>query len=111
MSLAALLGQLAIVTPRTPGAEDEYGDPQLDDGVTSSYPCRLEQGGSYETTVGEDRVVTSSRAFLPPSAVIGHLDAVHIDGIAFEVMGTPDVEVSPQGPHHLKVALREIQGG
>lgn len=111
MSLLSLLGQTATVTPRSADIEDEYGDITFALGPPVDYPCRLEDTDSVEVTGGEDRVTTSARAFLPAAAEVSHLDTVSIDGRTFEVIGSPSMEVSPAGPHHQVVALREVLGG
>lgn len=113
MSLLSLLGQTATVTPRTQSAldEDEYGDPVLAEGIPGTYPARLEQTSSTENVVGGDLVLTSVILFLPANAIVHHLDQVAVDEQVFEVIGEPNIEVSPAGPHHQIAHLREVLGG
>lgn len=121
MSLDGLLTQTATVTPRTQddAHEDEDGNAPILNGTPVDYPCRLEQlgfggfgtGSSTELLNDQDRVTTALTLYLPPDAVVGPLDAVDVEGAHYEVMGDPAVQRGPEGPHHIVVALRLIEGG
>ena len=90
---------------------DRYNQPI--EGVTvttTDVPYRLEQVESIEVSIGEATVVSDWKLFLMPDAVITHRSRfIDADARTFEVVGAPNVQRTPRGPHHIEARLRFIQ--
>lgn len=90
---------------------DRYNNPI--EGVTSTLanvPYRLEQTDSTEITVGEATVISDWKLSLMPGTVIGHRDRfIDVQERTFEVVGAPNIQSTPRGPHHVEARLRFIQ--
>lgn len=102
-----------LVTIQTIGASgtDRYNQPILGVTVTTNnVPARIEQTESTEVTIGEATVISDWRIFLEPDVVISNASRV-VDsaGRTFEVVGAPNIQRTPRGPHHIEARLRFIQ--
>lgn len=109
MTLDTLLTQTVTVLHFDEGAKDSHGnrEPSWDDG--GEHLVRLEQTDATEVLVGRDTLVSDWRLYLHEDAVIGGRDrVVDEDGRTFEVMGSPEVQRSPRGPHHIVARLRYV---
>lgn len=106
MSFRRLLSQTVTIV-RASTVNDPYGTPVKDwTTVTrTAYPARLEQTLAQEITTDRDTVTSDWRLFLEASAVIGPYDRVEADGKTLEVVGSPSVEHTPRGPHHIEARL------
>lgn len=114
VSLDSLLTQDVTVLAPAAGPLDRYNNPTRDweNAAETTHKGRLEQTASTEVTLGRDTVVSDWLLFLPPEAVITPYDRVVVDGRTgeFEVVGLPDIEHTPRGPHHLEVRLAAVTG-
>lgn len=107
MSLEALLSETAVVV-RYGASTDEYGNTITGAETRTSYAARLEQLATDEQIVDRDTVIADWRGFFPASADITAYDRIEARGVLFEVVGLPNQQRSPRGPHHLEVVLRYV---
>lgn len=92
---------------------DRYGGTTL----TWTSPRRsrthgwLAQTGQQEPqSAGRDPLVTDLVLFLPAGVRITGRHRVRIDDTTYEVEGEPHAAWTPNGAHHLEVALRRVDG-
>jgi hypothetical protein len=111
MSLASMLTELVAIQTIGVTGTDRYNQPIT--GVTATAtdrPARLEQTESIEVTVGEATVISDWRIFFFPDEIITSTSrVVNSSGRIFEVVGTPSIERTPRGPHHIEARLRFIE--
>jgi hypothetical protein len=110
VSLAALLTQTVTVRTIAAGAPDRYGVPGETVTLETEVQARVEQTDSLEISVGELTIVSDWRAYFEADVVLAHRDQI-VDayGRTFEVVGAPDIEETPRGPHHVKARLRYVE--
>lgn len=107
MTLAGLLTEPVTVQTASDAAVDPSGDVVTSFSAGTVYLGRLEQRAAQEVTDGRDTFVSDWVLYLHPDVVVNGRDRV-VDGFGrtFEVVGAPDMERTPRGPHHLVVNLR-----
>ena len=74
-------------------------------------PAEVQQLGSTEDVVLQQRTETRWRLFLRPTAVLAAADRVEWDGKTLEVVGEPDRPRLGGRPHHVEAVLRVVSGG
>jgi hypothetical protein len=76
------------VVKRTRGLPDAFGN---DTWTTSASVVRgvFAPGASVEQIQGQDTLVTQPIVYLPAGTDVTHLDAVVVDGVTYEVDGSP----------------------
>lgn len=105
-----MLSELGTLQTIGSSTTDRYNQPILGVTVTTTdVPYRLEQTESTEVTIGEATVVSDWKLFLLPDAVVSH-SSRFIDAAArtFEVVGAPNIQSTPRGPHHIEARLRFV---
>lgn len=107
MSLAGLLTEPMSVV-RYASSVDEYGNTVAGAETKTTVRGRLEQLRTEEMVVDRDTVIVDWRAFLPVGTDITPLDRIEARGSLFEVVGLPNEQRSPRGPHHIEVSLRWV---
>lgn len=93
------------------GGVDRYNQPI--EGVTATtndVPYRLEQTDSTEITIGEATVISDWKLYLLPDTAVSYRDRfIDAQARTFEVVGAPNIQTTPRGPHHIEARLRFIQ--
>lgn len=107
MSLAALLSE-AVTVVRYGATTDVYGNTVPGAETRVTYPGRLEQLSADELVRDRDTVITDWRGFLPADVDLGPYDRIEARGHLFEVVGLPNQQQTPRGPHHVEVQLRWV---
>ena len=107
MSLLALLSETAAVV-RYAATTDVHGNTVPGAETRVSYPARFEQLAASEIIRDRDTVITDWRVFFPPDADITAYDRIEGRGHLFEVVGLPNQNQTPRGPHHLEVLARFV---
>jgi hypothetical protein len=110
VSLASLLTEAVTVISAGEPTTDPYGNEVPSDGVAATYFGRLEQTAATEVTRDRDAVVSDWVLYLPAHATVSAYDHVVARGSRFEVVSSPDLLRTPQGPHHLAVRLQYLEG-
>lgn len=78
----------AILVRRTKGAPDALGNDTFTTAETT-VPCVYAPGSAFEQVQGQDTMTETAIIYLDPSVEVSHIDAVIVDGRAWEVDGTP----------------------
>lgn len=107
MSLQGLLTETVEVI-RYADTTDEYGNTVPGAETSTEYKARLEQLRTDEIIRDRDTVLVDWRIFLPPDVDITPYDRIMARGTLFEVVGFPNEQRSPAGPHHVEVHLRWV---
>lgn len=107
MSLAGLLAETVTVI-RYVATTDEYGNTVPGAETRTAYSGRLEELATSELVRDRDTVITDWRAFLPATVDLGPYDRIEARGHLFEVVGLPNQQQTPRGPHHVEVQLRWV---
>jgi hypothetical protein len=112
VSFAGLLVRTATVHRIAEQGADRYNSPTRVEIGATTYPAWVEQSRSSEELIDRNSVRTDALLILPAYAEIGPLDWVEIDGVAYEVDGTPArVWRGIAGrEHHVEAALKAIKG-
>lgn len=111
MSLATLMSR--TVTIVTPGVRvDAYSDNQPDWTTATSVATVgwLAQTSTLEDLDGRNATSSLFSLTLPAGTAIFNKDRVVIDGVTYEVDGSPTSAHTPAGEHHLEVPLKVVAG-
>lgn len=108
--------RLDIVLPTV--TTDRYGDQVLDWDHPRVVKLRgwVAQNASDEDRANRTADIGDWVAFVPPSAPVGGeckirwVDPTFNVTRYFEVVGPPTPAHTPNGPHHIEVPMREVQG-
>lgn len=88
---------------------DRYNNPARGTPTETTYPARVEQTSAQEITEGRSTLISDWVAYLPHDADVEGHDELVYDGATFEVVGMPNVQKTPRGPHHTEVRLRLVE--
>lgn len=110
MSLTTLLAQIATVITMGSTGHDAYNNPTFGETSRADYPCRIQETAATEIVIGRDTVVSDLILFLPPEAVISAVDRVVVDGVTYEVLGTPNPVWGGTGLDHIEAHVRVVTG-
>lgn len=109
MSVVDLMTQEVTLLTQQEGAEDDMGNLSLSWTSTATTAGLLQQRPlPTEATSERDLSVSDWELFLPPDAVLTHVDRVMEGGREFEVVGTPYLARTPRGPSHYQVLVRLV---
>ena len=100
-------------------SQTTYSEDANEDAVAAApeevdYPCLLQQRDpslsdrATELRTGPATFVSSYLLFLAADAIIDGRDQWRQDGVVYEIIGDPALVRTPDGPHHIEVALRRI---
>lgn len=106
MSLTALLNQPVTLHQRSPGAEDEHGNPADVEATVATVGFISQQAASE---LGPEGVQQESyRLFLPAGTPVTGWDAATVDGTRFEIDGPPWPVFNPRTKtvHHVEATIR-----
>jgi hypothetical protein len=87
-------GQPITLIRRTKGAPDSWGN---DTWTTTSTVVSggFNPGNSVELVQGQDLLTTQPTVMLPPGTPVAAIDAVQVDGLTYEVDGSPNSPINP----------------
>lgn len=112
-----LLRDTVLVYTVTEGPDtDRYGDLIKHQSAGVEYPANvqpvLETRGrdSAELEIDRDTMIDRFKVILPVYAVIDGHSRVGWEGDTFEVIGQPSLYKSRNGPHHLSIQIRRVEG-
>lgn len=89
-------GITVTLITRTPTGQDALGNDVFTDTTVDVANCFFDPGGSVELVQGQDMVTTKPTLYLPDEALtVGPFDQVVVDGVKYEVDGTPNYPVNP----------------
>lgn len=66
--------------------------------------------GEAENALDRDQQMADATVFLPAGTDITALDRVQIDGVTYQVTGTPSPPFTPLGAHHIEADLKVVKG-
>jgi hypothetical protein len=66
--------------------------------------------GEAENALDRDQQMADATLYLPAGDPITALNRVQIDGVIYQVTGTPSPPFSPRGAHHVEVDLKVVEG-
>lgn len=111
MSLAGLMTYTVTILRRSTSTQDEYGDPVSTYTTAGTTPAWIEQTGTREQLIGENRVLSDWLLILPVGTVLAPYDRILHDGKTFEVVGEPALAASPNAAsRHVEAPLRIVEG-
>lgn len=90
---------------------NEYGNPIIAPGRDEPWACWYEPRGSAEDTVGKGQQIYGYWLYLPLDAPLRAVDAVVLEGLAYQVVGEPARQ--PKGfivQGFYKAALERVTG-
>lgn len=82
-------GEPITLMTRTKGAPDALGNDTWTT-TTAVVTGAFNPGVSAELVQGQDLLTTQPTVYLPAGTIIGAIDAVQIDGMTYEVDGSPN---------------------
>jgi hypothetical protein len=98
---------------RTVSGKDALGNDVFTPVQTSILRCGFDPGHSVEDVQGRDMVTVQPRLLLPPDAALpAAIDAVIVNGVTYEVDGSPNSMTNPLTGWHAGtvVNLKEVTG-
>lgn len=100
------------VVRRSPGTVDAYGNKALTTVDTITTTGELQQMASSENQTDRDTVVSDWMLLLPAGTTVARFDTATIDGQTYEVIGVPEVIVSPftGATSHVEAQVRATVG-
>jgi hypothetical protein len=66
--------------------------------------------GETENAADRDQQMADATVYLPAGDPITALDRVQIDGVTYQVTGTPSPPFTPRGAHHIEADLKVVKG-
>jgi hypothetical protein len=87
-------GQPITLIRRVKAALDAFGNDTWTT-TTATVSGAFNPGTSVELVQGEDLLTTQPTVMLPPGTQVNALDAVQVDGLVYEVDGSPNSPVNP----------------
>jgi hypothetical protein len=87
-------GQPIVLVRRVKAAPDVLGNDTWTT-TTSTVSGAFNPGTSVELVQGEDILTTQPTVMLPPGTLVEAIDAVQVDGLTYEVDGSPNSPVNP----------------
>jgi hypothetical protein len=105
-------GVTATLLTRTKSGTDALGNDVYMTVSTVVDHCIFDPGGSVELVQGQDMLTTTPMLYLPAGTTVGPIDAVTVNGITYEVDGSPNNYVSPftGWPAGIAVKLKAVTG-
>lgn len=109
-SASMLTDELTIITPGT--TTNRLGDtePDWDDATTATVRGRISQRSRSEDNAQRAAQIGEWTAYLPGGTVIDGRCRVTRGAQTFEVVGPPYEPTSIDGPTHVEVTLRLVEG-
>lgn len=88
-------GRTVTLLKRVLAGHDSYGNDVYTNFSSDIAGCAVQPATSTENVQFTDQVNTGITVFLPYGTDVSYLDALIIDGVKYEVQGTPESWVSP----------------
>lgn len=101
-----------VLTRRTPGTADQYGNQNLTVDESFALKGELQLMSTTENQEDRDTTVSDWMLILPAGTPAGRFDLATVDGLAYEIIGQPETIVSPWtgATSHVEARLRSTQG-
>jgi hypothetical protein len=91
-----LFGQPITLLKRVKRTQpDSFGNDVFDAVPQVTVTGAFNPGTSVELVQGEDILTTQPTVMLPPGTQVAAIDAVQVDGLVYEVDGSPNAPVNP----------------
>lgn len=110
MSFEALLVYPLQVARRTVTGEGDYGEDEVDFVAGATIQGWAEARASSEELEDRDTAVGDWLVLLPIGTTVEAYDRIIYAGQTLEVIGPPREAPSLEGPHHLELDARWIEG-
>lgn len=91
----APFGPTVTLVSRTVTGVDTDGNDTYTTVETPVQAQAFDPGGSIEVLGDQDTVTTTPTLYLPPSVAVGSVDAVIVNGVTYEVDGSPSTYTNP----------------
>lgn len=106
-----LVRPVTILNPTTT-TTDRYNNTVLVWDTPASTPAKawIAQTTTSEEFTERDATVEELAATFAADAPLTSRSRVDVDGVVYEVVGTPRVAWTPRGAHHTEVQLRAVTG-
>lgn len=105
---------LPVTVLRATAGTPKYGNTTLDwtsPTSTATYGWLAQRGSTEPVATGRSSIVITDQVlFLPSDTDVTERDRIEVDGRTYAVTGIPVRARTPQGVHHLEVALRAVEG-
>lgn len=103
-----------VTVVRAPQAAGPDGAPAADwDGslTLTDYAGEFQPVSSTEDLVGQERLQSTHKAFLPSDADVTAIDRIRFLGVEYWIDGPPENHRHRGRPHHIEAFCFRVQGG